>query len=85
LAKWVLRHHSPLQFTLDNLTLFVPFFKEEILEHEHHYENCVQTEHFIYTFMHMTFEQLLQKMKDLQVSSLLRKNNNGMGGNVWCV
>jgi hypothetical protein len=33
----------------------------------------------------MTFEQLLQKMKYLQVSSLLKKNNNGMGGNVWCV
>jgi hypothetical protein len=40
---------------------------------------------FIYTFMHMTLEQLLQKMKDLQISSLLRKNNNGVGGNVWCV
>jgi hypothetical protein len=39
---------------------------------------------FIYTFMHMTFEQLLEKMKDLQVSSHLRKKN-GMRGNVWCV
>jgi hypothetical protein len=33
----------------------------------------------------MTFEQLLEKMKDLHVTSLLMKNNNGMVGNVWCI
>jgi hypothetical protein len=34
LGHWALGHHSSFQFSLDGLTLLVPFFKEKILEHK---------------------------------------------------